>query len=498
MNPNAMRQDNSESSVESAKPILAENNIYIINRNTSQAGSTAESNAIMKSYNYNFDTLPTPGELVQLSNKITPPSLIGLKLHRDDPFHIDFIVHPGDVEIDEQELTSEAEKLIKYFLTALTIPEEHLWVNLSPAERDNIISDDFVSTQMGRDFLLQDYLLKQLTASLTYPETELGERYWSFIYRKARETFGDDEIPANTFNKVWIIPDEASVILTGDTALISDSRLTVQTEIEHFGDKMQQSPSYSNSISGDQDIDVNMRQIASEATKALIIPELIKEVNEGSHFATVRQAYSALILATWYKRTLKNSLLTKTATKKTSLSGMALNEGQVKFSKQIYERYIKAYDSGVYNYIREDEKFDKSDIIPRKYFAGGITATGLGKTLGKIHQPKVFRYPHALGGAVFLVHASLFSPVGDVMADQNISPASMGSSTTVIEPYSKDAPGGIDFGADFEIRETSDTPFEFYSDSLAEAPDNVVFSPKILRIIEFNRLNDVIAIKSHK
>ena len=34
-------------------------------------------------------------------------------------------------------------------------------------------------------------------------------------------------------------------------------------------------------------------------------PELEKEINEGRHFAPMRQVYLSVILATWFKRNLK-------------------------------------------------------------------------------------------------------------------------------------------------------------------------------------------------
>jgi len=34
---------------------------------------------------------------------------------------------------------------------------------------------------MGRDMLAQDYILKQLTASLIYPEKNLGKAFWDEI-----------------------------------------------------------------------------------------------------------------------------------------------------------------------------------------------------------------------------------------------------------------------------------------------------------------------------
>ena len=36
-------------------------------------------------------------------------------------------------------------------------------INLSPYEKNRIVEDNFGKTEMGRDLLAQDYLLKQIT-----------------------------------------------------------------------------------------------------------------------------------------------------------------------------------------------------------------------------------------------------------------------------------------------------------------------------------------------
>ncbi len=58
-------------------------------------------------------------------------------------------------------------------------------INLSPYEKDRIIQDNFGKTEMGRDLLSQDYLLKQITSSLMYPEEALGKKFWDKIYAQA-------------------------------------------------------------------------------------------------------------------------------------------------------------------------------------------------------------------------------------------------------------------------------------------------------------------------
>ncbi len=66
-------------------------------------------------------------------------------------------------------------------MTSLTVPEGDLWVNLSPYEPDRIVPQALGQTEMGRDLLAQDYLLKQITASLMNPEGESGKKFWERI-----------------------------------------------------------------------------------------------------------------------------------------------------------------------------------------------------------------------------------------------------------------------------------------------------------------------------
>src|SRR5947207_7148637 len=143
--------------------------------------------------------LPAPGVRVQLSPQFNPPILKGIKVHPNNPFRFDFILDKGDVETQNfASLQNESTKLIKYFLASLTVPEKDLWVNLSPYEKDRIVPQSFGMTEMGRDLLAQDYMLKQITASLIYPEGETGKKFWNKVYQQAAEKFGTTNIPVNT------------------------------------------------------------------------------------------------------------------------------------------------------------------------------------------------------------------------------------------------------------------------------------------------------------
>src|SRR6202789_3390108 len=180
-------------------------------------------------------SLPAPGTMVPLSPEFNPPILKGIKVHPDNPFQFDFILDQGDKD-NRQQLRVEATRLIKYFLASLTVPEKDLWVNLSPYEKSRIVPESFGQTEMGRDLLAEDYMLKQITASLIYPEGKTGKKFWKRIYEEAAKKFGTTNIPVNTFNKVWIVPEKAVVYenAKAGTAYVVEAKLKVMLEQDYL------------------------------------------------------------------------------------------------------------------------------------------------------------------------------------------------------------------------------------------------------------------------
>ncbi len=438
-----------------------------------------------------------------------PAVLRGMTVHPENPLSFDFIVDRGQDMIKDDLLKEESLKLIKYFLASMTIPDKDAWVNLSPTEKDRIIPDALGQTEMGRQMLEQDYLLKHLAASLTNPDTVLGKKYWDEVHRletlEARRStlekqdarrwtlekqdarrstlekqdarrwtldVGESKIQSTTtvqppatnvqllptndralnpspqppdtaFNKVWIIPDGATVVEKDGFAYITESKLTVMLGEDYIAQSLS-SPKASPVLSspkvfiGDpqtgygfplkargndrsdeiaastaqrtvdagrstlekQDarrwtLDVGESKIESTTTvqplatnehflnpnpqpltpnistrvfRAMILPKLIEEVNTSKDFAATRQVYQSVILAAWYKRTLKDSLLGRIYADKNKVAGI---ETEVKDIKQkVYEQYLSAFKKGAYNIIKEENGPD-GEMIPRKYFSGG-------------------------------------------------------------------------------------------------------------------------------
>jgi len=321
--------------------------------------------------------LPAPGTMVRLSPAFNPPILKGIKVNPDNPFRFDFILDVGDGS--KPSLQQESIKLIKYFLASLTIPEKDLWVNLSPYEKDRIIPQSFGLTEMGRDLLAEDYMLKQITASLIYPEGEIGRKFWKRIYAEAAKKFGTTNIPVNTFNKVWIVPEKAVVYENAKawTAYVVGSRLKVMLEEDYLAMSKSLMPTRGHVPEGAVSPSRNNRStsgsasaLGSQIVREIVIPELTKEVNEDKNFAQLRQVYNSLILATWYKKKIKDSILAQVYNDKNKIQGLSVQD--------IYQRYLKAFQKGVYNYIKEEQDPVTQKTLPRKYFSGGVV---LGLTL---------------------------------------------------------------------------------------------------------------------
>jgi hypothetical protein len=408
--------------------------------------------------------LPQVGTQMALSPTFMPPVLKGIRVDVNNPLKLDFILDRGKTTTNSDPGSGQvvgqvspdpgselvASRLIKYFLAALTVPEKDLWVNLSPYEKDRIVPEEFGQTEMGRDLLAQDYILKQITASVIYPEGETGKIFWQKVYAKAQETYGTIDIPVDTFNKVWIMPDKAVVYenaLLG-TAYVDESRLKVMLESDYVAANQRaerdggEVPNPVNSATAmsnnpmptrghvapqgyvspstlPTELPLNAKATqgssptpsTSELTKQIlrevVIPILEKEVNEGQNFAQLRQVYHSLILAAWYKRKIKDSVLSAIYVDKNKVSGIGyalparghvapqgyvspstlpselpLNakatqvstESQANLSPdKIWAQYTESFKKGVYNYIKEKYDPESNEMVPRKYFSGGFS-----------------------------------------------------------------------------------------------------------------------------
>ncbi|MBF0388255.1 MAG: hypothetical protein HQL20_10485 [Candidatus Omnitrophica bacterium] len=303
------------------------------------------------------------------------PLIQGIKVFPSEPFRFEFIVErgkPAEGIVPAGLKDVDTKRLVKYFFTALAMPERDMWVNLSPLEPDRIVPADFGRTDMGRDLLAQDLILKQITAASLTPDSQTGRIFWDRVYARLRRdpVLAGAEIPMDAVSKVWISPDKAVVYensAAGASALILKARLKVM-------------------VGADPKLELTAPQtLARQVMREVLIPVLEDEVNNGAAFAPLRQAYHALILAAWYKDKIKNTILAQAYVDRGKIQGMeraaslggsgrAVQAGlpDNRSPQEIYRDYISAYRTGLQGMIYEDADPDTGDLVPRKYATGGV------------------------------------------------------------------------------------------------------------------------------
>jgi len=322
--------------------------------------------------------LPEPGKLLLTSQSYVPAVLIGMKVNPNDPLKFNFILDTGDSHLDQKTVKSELQNLMNYFLGVLALPRKDLWVNLSPYESNRITSPALGRTSLGCDLLAQDYVLKQLAASLTYPETELGKKYWNDIQgRGGSRTAQITERPLTpslakrgserSFNRVWITPDKASVYRHGNSVFITEAKLKVLMEEDYLarghaeGGALRAVVMQKNNVGatprgrpGQAQRPAPTLNPGIESFKTHILPIITQDVNTGKNFAKLRQIYSALILAMWYKQNLKDTILNQSYSDKSKVKGIDLADKTIK--EKIYNQYVEAFQKGAYNYIKSERE----------------------------------------------------------------------------------------------------------------------------------------------
>jgi len=312
--------------------------------------------------------------LLPFTNKFTPLIPKGLNIYPDNPLKFDFLLDTGDENFNDKDFKEESGKLIKYFLASMTTPEEEMWVNLSPYEENRVLGKGLEATDMGRDLLKLDYILKQMMASIMYPEHDIGSTYWDKVYKIAYEKYGTTDIPLNTFNKVWIVPESAKVFEHSKGAVIVETNLDVMLESDYLA-LMKNKGLAEDGISELELNEVKDANVTiSKVIKDVLIPELKKEVNHGKTFAKLRQIYRSMILASWFKKKLKRSLLGQVYVDQNKIQGIDIHDTE--FKDKVYQQYVQSFQKGEYDIIKDGYDINRQTAVSRRYFSGGLSLNG--------------------------------------------------------------------------------------------------------------------------
>ena len=403
--------------------------------------------------------LPQPGMLLNASKIYSYPVLKGVRIDPNNPTYLEFIIDAKDRgNIDRQELS----RLVSYFLACLTIPENDLWVNLSPYEQNRITSEKLAQTDLGKDMLGQDYVLKQLASSLTYPETELGKKYW----QSANGVGANNHSPANNFQKVWIVPAKALIYEHNGTAVIKESGLKAMTDTDYLAAQKNSElpPTPSLTKRGSEQ---------SDTFRKNILPLIEKEINTGENFARLRQIHNAFLLASWFKKKLKDSAY-KYYIDQGKVKGIDLKDKNVK--ENIYNLYVEAFKKGAYNYVKKEfvganNYLPVQKISKRQYFSGGIE---LKDNADRKDDPSVEKIPADAG-----VEILLQGPSTDTLRPETFVEGDANRIPDFSDPALK-----VVYGQLFELRGQTATTFYFYGKVRAVLKDSSLSDEKIVAMLQ--------------
>lgn len=281
--------------------------------------------------------------------------LLGMRISKDDSLRLSFMVDQASGR------DQESMRLVRYFLAALTIPDRDLWVNLSPVERDRILPERLSRTELGRDLLEQDYILKQMMSETLHPGSSSGKAFWQLLYRQVQELYGTSDVDLRMQHRVWIVPESAGVFENGNLSMVilRQARLKVMLEEDYLAQK-------SGFIKEENSADA----IGVRVMRELVVPAIQKQVDEGESFRVLRQIYGALILAAWYKRRIKTGILDEVYVNRGEIEGISLDDPGM--AERVWQHYADNFSEGVFDVIVDEESESAQDPVVRRYISGGM------------------------------------------------------------------------------------------------------------------------------
>lgn len=251
------------------------------------------------------------------------PAIRGLSFDPQNPRQISFLIDSAGTKLEMQ----DCQQMIRYFLTALTMPEDDLWVNLSPNESNRIMNLTLAKTELGKLMLEQDLYLKFRASMLTHPSTELGETIWNS---------NDERKIAQALSKVWISPKEADLLETDSMVWIDKASLKVDTNSMFLSDDY--------------------------------LPSLELEVNHSEGFAELRQAYNSIILAAWFKAKYSKGFFEAYLDKQNVRN---IDFAPTGIKEDVYDEYLDSFNNGEYEIVKKTTDSSRR-LYKKSYLAGGI------------------------------------------------------------------------------------------------------------------------------
>ncbi len=219
----------------------------------------------------------------------------------------------------------EKETNVKFFLLALAIPDDDLWVNLNILlDETQVLGRKLIFTDIGKVLMYSDVQLKK-----DVQRVFRREMFWDQLAELGYISDPHD-IDESLVPRFWIVPGPITVFVNKTGILIKKAQLRVMFQIHQ-------------SKRGGEEGKSDLKQAVSDLVAKEIIPELDYLVNNDERYSLLRQVYYSCILAQWYKKVARNNV--------DSLFNQLINSGQIGglqsdriwTPRQFLDEYVRLY-----------------------------------------------------------------------------------------------------------------------------------------------------------
>ena len=298
----------------------------------------------------------------------------------------------GDNIIDIEDAT---ELSLNTFFIGLTLPESKFWVNLNPWEPDVIMDEDLINTDVGRIMLEADFQMKRDLCRYENPcESKIGEEFWWLLEKKAEdlaegctkkhpnEIEDADNVLFSAAMVFWIVPDKTEVYGTDDEVYIVNITLNIESKGEYEYSAyhiVNQNPFVSDDCKEDlNEAADEFGRYWMELEEEMILPLVVQEVNYGRNYSDLRQVYTSLALAQWYKDNYWYNKYWYTSgifTDRIDTKDLTGLESKYTWSAEgIWSDYVRSFEEGEYHCWKNRTYEERGYIITESmpYSHGGV------------------------------------------------------------------------------------------------------------------------------
>ena len=252
---------------------------------------------------------------------------------------------------------------INAFLTGLACPDNIFWVNLNPREPDRIIDSRLNQSEVGIIMLEADLQMKKDIANYGNPcVNETGKAIWHLLDKKYPDLVQHcmDKYPGEIKNinnveflpisRSWIVPDKIYAYSNGNEIYIINATLTIQREPQKSTFKLENQDIRSLSEGCIEELNRSANEFCnytSALETSIIMPYVISDINHGKKYEDLRNVYTSLALAQWYKSKMTPDMDTIQESSSSSQSAILKQLG-TGGPNEIWNEYMYSFKNGDY------------------------------------------------------------------------------------------------------------------------------------------------------